>query len=94
MTKKQINKNRSENESLLSLFSHLLNTLSCHVYIHFFSGYDFCRSIIPKTIQSIWVEESCVTPCDSMNAEMYLSDNELEKKVYDLRFLLQITVFY
>ena len=36
MTKKQINKNRSENESLLSLFSHLLNTLSCHVYIHFF----------------------------------------------------------
>lgn len=79
--KKQINKNRSENESLLSFFSHLLNTLSCHVYIHFFFGYDFCRSIIPKTIQSIWVEESCVTPCDCMNAEMYLSDNELEKKI-------------
>jgi len=94
MTKKQINKNRSENESLLSLFSHLLNTLSCHVYIRFYFGYDFCRSIIPKTIQSIWVEESCVTPCDSMNAEMYLSDNELQKKVYDLRFVLQITAFY
>lgn len=57
MTKKT--KSGAENESLFSLFSQLLDTLSCH--ISFFSVMAFLAQWIPKTIQSIGVEESPVT---------------------------------